>query len=209
MSSFHYKSISEGEMVSGTVTARDINEAAALLRERGFMIIELDEAKRGFEKSSEKSSSAPFGAGRLFSGLFISGKSVEHAMRHLSVLLRGGVPILSALEICAAQATGRLKTALLATAEGIRSGHTLEESMRKEMAFLGDLALGLVKVGESNGALDAMFEYSADLLERKRKIKNDIIQALTYPAIVTVMSLSAGFYITTVQIPNLTPHLST
>lgn len=211
MGEFKYKMISKGRTLSGVVAASDINEAAALLRRRDALVIELVEAKEGKRPASFE---APAFLAKLASSpsvakWLVSGKAVEQAMRHLSVLIRGGVPILSALEICADQTKGRLRDSLLATAESIRAGHTLEESAAREMPFLGRLTLGLIKVGESNGSLDDMFLYSSELLERKRKIRNNVLQALTYPAIVTVMSLAAGFYITTVAIPRITTLLGT
>jgi type II secretory pathway component PulF len=206
MSEFQYKTISNGKLSTGVLAAKNINEAAALLRQRNALVLELEEAPDRPAGTGLKIPAAlsAVASSPIWSRLMVSGKALEHSLRHLSVLIRGGVPILSALEICADQTKGRLKNALLEAAESIRAGHTLEESAAKHMPFLGRLTLGLIKVGESNGSLDAMFQYAADLMERKRKIRNNVIQALTYPAIVSAMSLAAGFYITTVAIPKIT-----
>ena len=204
MPDFKYEAVINGKTERSTISAADIKEAASMLRRRGAVILNLSETAERDGEDNSKVNREPSSYNISFSSWFVSSKSLEQILRYLSVLIKGGVPILSALEISAEQAEGKLSKSLLRVAEGIRGGHTLTESMEKDMPFLGRLTLGLVHVGESNGSLDVMFEYAASLLERKRKIRNDLIQAMIYPAIVTVMSLSAGFYITVVAIPKIT-----
>jgi len=206
MPEFKYEVVFEGKSGKGTVSALDIKEAAAILRNRGSVILNLHEVQDSKENIAEGYTDLNFrsSANISLSLWFVTSKSLEQILRYLSVLIKGGVPILSALEISAEQAEGKLAKSLMRVADGIRGGHTLSESMEKEMRFLGQLTLGLVKVGESNGSLDIMFQYAASLLERKRKIRNDLIQAMIYPTIVSIMSLSAGFYITVVAIPKIT-----
>ena len=209
MGDFSYKIMIGGRPERGVVAANDIREAAAFLRRKNSIILDLAECRieRGANASAKRNSRGNGGGGtfdRILSGLLISKKSLELSARNLAVLIKGGVPILTALEVCASQAKGRLGRAYLTVAEKIRAGKSLEESVAEEMPFVGKLTLGLVKVGESNGALDAMLLYAADIMERSRKIRNDVIQAMSYPCLVTLMSLGAGFYITTVAIPKIT-----
>jgi type IV pilus assembly protein PilC len=206
MPNFKYEAVIKGTPEKSTINASDIKEAASMLRQRGGIILNLSEiAEKTEDNTALEGDNKDLSAYNIsLSSLFVSSKALEQILRYLSVLIKGGVPILSALEISSEQAEGKLAKSLIKVAEGIRGGHTLTESMEKDMAFLGRLTLGLVHVGESNGSLDIMFQYAASLLERKRKIRNDLIQAMVYPAIVTVMSLSAGFYITVVAIPKIT-----
>jgi len=206
MPNFKYEAVIKGTPEKSTINASDIKEAASMLRQRGGIILNLSEiAEKTEDNTTLEGDNKDLSAYNIsLSSLFVSSKALEQILRYLSVLIKGGVPILSALEISSEQAEGKLAKSLIKVAEGIRGGHTLTESMEKDMAFLGRLTLGLVHVGESNGSLDIMFQYAASLLERKRKIRNDLIQAMVYPAIVTVMSLSAGFYITVVAIPKIT-----
>ena len=80
--------------------------------------------------------------------------------------------------------------------------HALE-AMRAAMPWVGGLYLGLIAVGEANGALPRMFSYCVGLMESRRKLRNEIIRALTYPAIVVLMGLGVGYYVSTVAIPQI------
>ena len=207
MPEFKYEIIVNGKKESGITSAAGISEAATSLRTKGGMIVmlvESDYANATLKNSSDASVNKNHSWNISLSQFMVNGKALEQSLRYLSVLIKGGVPILSALEICSEEAEGRLAVSYKKVAESIQRGHTLTESMAEEMKFLGKLTLGLVEVGESNGSLDLMFEYAASILERRRKIKNDLIQAMIYPVIVTLMSFSAGFYITTVAIPKIT-----
>ena len=207
MPEFKYEIILNGKSETGFISSDDVQDAAASLRRKGGMIVLL---VKNEDRSSFANKTSDFHINKnnqwniSLSKFLVNGKALEQSLRYLSVLIKGGVPILSALEICSEQAEGKLALSYKKVADSIQRGHTLTESMEEEMKFLGKLTLGLVQVGESNGSLDLMFQYAATILERKRKIRNDLVQAMVYPVIVTVMSFSAGFYITTVAIPKIT-----
>ena len=121
----------------------------------------------------------------------------------LAVLLRGDVAVVEAFETAAELADGLLAQALAETAQAVRGGSSLAKAMRAAMPWVGELHLGLVAVGEANGALPRMFDYCVGLMAERRKLRNEIVRAMTYPAIVVLMGMGVGYYVSAVAIPQI------
>jgi len=140
---------------------------------------------------------------RAIARFTISRAAVEQAFEQLVILLKGDVPVVSALETCAGLAKGDLALALCETADLVRGGMPLAKAMRRSMPWVGDIFIGLVEVGESNGSLPQMFTYAAGIMQQRRKIRSQVIRAMTYPALVVLMGLGVGYYVSTVAIPQI------
>jgi type IV pilus assembly protein PilC len=118
----------------------------------------------------------------------ISSRSIALFTRQLSAMLGAGLPLSKALGILVKQTEEqRLKQALEAVANLVKSGTTLAEALRKQGCF-SDLYCGMVAVGESGAALDEILKKLALYLEKQEKIKRKIITALTYPAVILGIS---------------------
>jgi type IV pilus assembly protein PilC len=204
MARFRYKVLSGGQGESGTVNAADMQGAAAQLRSRGCVILELTEAKGRAAASNRDPSSPERSALELRLSRFLVLRSqVELTMRQLASVLRAGVPILTALSAVGRQAPYLLNRAYASIAEKVRRGYSLKRSLREEAPFLGTVTIGLIAVGEANGTLDEMLAYSAQLMERARKVRGQIIQAFTYPAIVVLGAFGVGYYMVTQVFPKI------
>ncbi|MGN0832245.1 MAG: type II secretion system F family protein [Kiritimatiellia bacterium] len=142
-------------------------------------------------------------AERFFARLLIGKGAVEQTFLQLVILLKGDVPVVSALETCAELAGSDLKAALGETAELVRGGLPLAKALRKSLPWIGGLFIGLVEVGEANGSLPQMFAYAAKIMRQRRTMRNQIVRAMTYPVLVVVMGLGVGYYISTVAIPKI------
>ncbi|MCB1093560.1 MAG: type II secretion system F family protein, partial [Verrucomicrobiae bacterium] len=123
--------------------------------------------------------------------------------RELVILLKGDVPVVESLEIVATLNKGMLAQAFSEVARQVREGSSLHAAMREHMDFVGPLPISLVEVGEANGSLPQMFTYCVNLMEQRRNLKNKVMQALTYPAIVVLMGLGVGYYATAIAIPKI------
>lgn len=122
----------------------------------------------------------------------------------LSRLLRGGVPLLRALET-GQRASGREATRriLAALAQRIRQGESLSGALE---AFPGTFPLyfsRMVKAGEISGTLDLIFERLARHLEKEEEIRRKIKEALAYPALVLVLGVATLFVLLHWVIPKM------
>src|SRR5205085_8310006 len=74
-------------------------------------------------------------------------------------------------------------------AEGVQSGGTFSESLAQHPRIFNDLYVNMVKAGELGGVLEVVLTRLAEFQEKAAKIKNKVIAAMVYPAIVMVMAL--------------------
>ena len=140
---------------------------------------------------------------RYLSRFLVRKGAVEQAFLQLVILLKGDVPVVTALETTAELAKSDLRVALFETAGLVRGGLPLAKALRQTMPWIGDLFIGLVEVGEANGSLPQMFTYAANIMRQRRTIRNQIVRAMTYPVLVVIAGLGVGYYISTVAIPKI------
>ena len=140
---------------------------------------------------------------RILSRFLIRKGAVEQAFLQMVILLKGDVPVVTALETTAELTKSDLRMALDETAGLVRGGLPLAKALRQTMPWIGDLFIGLVEVGEANGSLPQMFTYAANIMRQRRTIRNQIVRAMTYPVLVVIAGLGVGYYISTVAIPKI------
>ena len=198
MTRFKYIAFHAGRKVSDFIEADDAQAARVTLRERGLTPVSVEPAPLRGKTLRPRNALE-----RVLSRWLISQSSIEQTFMQLVVLLRGDVAVVEAFETAAGLAKGYLAQALWETAQAVRGGASLAKAMRAAMPWVGNLYLGLIAVGEANGALPRMFGYCVGLMESRRKLRNEIIRALTYPAIVVLMGLGVGYYVSTVAIPQI------
>ena len=196
---FSYTGVANGEKVKALIEGASLREVTTQLRGQGVMVIDIKPAK-----------SAPKGAvrprtrlERALTPYMVRKTEIEQAFRQLVILLKGDVPVVESLEIVVTLNKGMLAQAFSEVARQVREGSSLHVAMREHMDFVGPLPISLVEVGEANGSLPQMFTYCVSLLEQRRNLRNKVMQAMTYPAIVVVMGLGVGYYATAIAIPKI------
>lgn len=200
MAAFQYTASVGGDRRQGVVEANSKQDAAAVLRGQGMMVLSL--------KEKPESSSATSSAGNGFvpaslAGMLIRKAEVETALGQLSALLAGGIPIVTALNALASQAPRRLGRVLAAIAARVRGGAPLSKSAREEARFVGETTLGLIAAGEANGTVAEMLGEAGRLMARVREVKSQIVQAFSYPAIVTLGAIGVAAYMVRVVFPKV------
>ena len=121
--------------------------------------------------------------------------------RTMSLLLRGGVPIVEAMELAGA-ATGStwLRRCLHAEANSVRDGRTLAQALRN-VGPLGGSLPGWIQAGEASGDLDRMLEQAA---ERYQQQWTRFVRRVTV-VIEPVLILAVGLFVLVVALAILTP----
>ena len=93
--------------------------------------------------------------------------STSQAARTLATLLGGGIPLVNALDV-SARSIGNQHMAreLTTAAQQVREGRALAAAMQDSGAF-PDVAIKMVEVGESTGALQEMLNSLADFYDEE------------------------------------------
>jgi type IV pilus assembly protein PilC len=124
--------------------------------------------------------------------------------RMLSTLLQGGLPLVPAMETAGASMTSRriLKGVLRASVR-VREGQSMASSLEEQKIF-PDLAVEMIEVGESTGALPAMLNSVAEFYEEDVQTALGASMALIEPLILIVMAIFVGAVLISLYLPIFT-----
>ena len=143
------------------------------------------------------------------SGFFtkkIKPKDLMHFSRQMAAFLRAGIPILDSLEMLASDSENPTLTAVLNDVEAaLRQGSSLSESLDSHPKAFPDSYRSMVRSAELTGNLDIVLERLADYLERDTEARDKIKSAMTYPAVIAVMSIGVIVLLVTFVLPKFKP----
>jgi type IV pilus assembly protein PilC len=118
---------------------------------------------------------------------------VAQLSRILSTLLTGGIPLVQSLETAAdSLSTPVMKQAIETAGRMVREGQPLSASLRASKMF-PPLALDMIEVGESTGALPAMLNSVAEFFEEDVNTRMTATLSLIEPAIMIAMGSVVAF----------------
>jgi type IV pilus assembly protein PilC len=126
---------------------------------------------------------------------------VAQFARVLSTLLTGGIPLMQGLDTAAdSLGTPLLRKTLEKAGRMVREGQTLSSSLAATGVFPG-LAVDMVEVGESTGALPAMLTSVAEFYEDDVNTRMSAILSLIEPAIMIFMGGFVAFVLIALYLP--------
>jgi type IV pilus assembly protein PilC len=134
--------------------------------------------------------------GRIFSMY-----AVSRFCRTLGTLVQGGIPLVSGIEIAARAVGNRLyEREMLAVANKVREGQPLWESLEKT-GLISDMAVGMIKVGESTGALEEMLTNVATFYDEEIESGLATLISLMEPAMLIFMGLIVVVMLLSIYLP--------
>jgi len=126
---------------------------------------------------------------------------VAQFSRVLSTLLVGGIPLLQALDTAASSlGTRLLKKTLGESAQMVKEGQALSQALTKTKVFPG-LAIDMIEVGESTGALPQMLASVAEFYEDDVNTRMTASLSLIEPAIMIFMGCFVTFVLVALYLP--------
>jgi type IV pilus assembly protein PilC len=126
---------------------------------------------------------------------------VAQLSRILSTLLTGGIPLVQAMETAAdSLATPLLRRTVEGAGKMVREGQPLSASLASAKMF-PPLAIDMIEVGESTGALPAMLNSVAEFFEDDVSTRMQATLSLIEPAIMIVMGSVVAFVLIALYLP--------
>lgn len=121
--------------------------------------------------------------------------------RTLSTLQAGGIPLVNSLNL-SARAVGNVvyERALLKVAGSVREGKSLWESL-DETGLMSDIAIQMIKVGESTGALVEMLEDASDFTDDEIDTRLQRLVTLIEPLMLVFMAIVVGVMLLSIYLP--------
>jgi type IV pilus assembly protein PilC len=127
--------------------------------------------------------------------------SVAEFARTLATLLQGGIPIVAALETAKESVTSPLLAQAIAQAQvEVTGGRSLSASLRMT-GFFPAIALDMLEVGETTGALPSMLESLAEFFEEDVNIDLSTLVALVDPVMIASIAVVVAFVLVAFYMP--------
>jgi type IV pilus assembly protein PilC len=121
--------------------------------------------------------------------------------RTLSTLLTGGLPLVPSLETASRSINSfRISDNVEKAARRVREGQSLAYSL-EESKFFPSLAIEMIEVGESTGALATMLNSVAEFFEEDVQNSLAIALQLVEPLILIVMGVTVAFVLISLYLP--------
>ena len=135
----------------------------------------------------------------------IKASEVEFFTYQIATMINAHVPLPRALTVTLAQLTN---PELLAIVEQVKHdvehGSTFHDALAQHPKVFSDLYVNMAKAGETGGVLGVVLGRLAEFAERQRLLKNQVVSALTYPAILFGLSTIAVVVLMIFVIPKFT-----
>jgi general secretion pathway protein F len=198
MARFEYSALSTaGDIVSGELDGPDAAAIIERLHEQALLPI------HAVEKSPEKNSSFRF---HLPVSTGLPGRDLALFSQQLARLLKANLPLDRALEILAGLAAEKPSGDVIRrTLERVRDGASLAEAMAAQEKSFPQGYISMIRAGEIGGALQAVLGRVADFLVRSEAIRQTIISALIYPALLVLVAALSITLVLTVVLPQFEP----
>jgi type IV pilus assembly protein PilC len=127
--------------------------------------------------------------------------ATSQAARTLATLLGGGIPLVQALEIAARSLSNRYMAGELeATQRRVQEGQSFAAAMGERGVF-PDVAVKMVEVGESTGALQEMLSSLADFYDEEIDTEVERFIKLIEPALLVLMGLVIAAVVLALYMP--------
>jgi type IV pilus assembly protein PilC len=185
---FEYKGKTvTGSPVEGELKAKDRAEMERILRRNKVLV----------DKISKKPSQIhiKFGSG-------IKKVHISRFTRQFATMIGAGLPMVQCLDILSKQMDSlEFRRIVTEIKDSVSSGSTLSEAMKKHKKAFDDLYVNMVEAGEMGGALDTILVRLAGYREKADSLARKIRGAMVYPAVVSVVAISATVAMLTFIVP--------
>jgi len=184
---FQYKARGHrGDSVEGTMEAVSSDAVASQLLENGVTPVDINLAKTGASTKID------------FSKFFIekvSDTDIIQFSRQMYSLTKAGVPMLSAMHgLSQSTKNVTLAETIRNVTVSLESGRNLATAFNEHPEIFSLFYVSMIRIGETTGQLDEIFNQLALYMERDRRTRNQIKSALRYPGFV-LMAISAAIAI--------------
>lgn len=183
MAAFDYQAVdTNGKNKKGVIEGDTARQVRSMLREQGLIPLEVNPS---LAKAKNEVSSSAFGSKK------ISATELALITRQLATLVESGLPLEEALLAVGEQCEkDKLKSMIMSVRSKVTEGFSLADSMSEFPSIFDKLYRAMVSAGEKSGHLDNVLSRLADYTEQRQHMRSQLIQALIYPIIMTLVAIS-------------------
>ena len=195
MGAFEYIAMDQaGRQAKGLLEGDTPKHIRQLLRDRKLLPVSVTEVA---QKESRRQRSFSFRKG-------ISSAELALVTRQLASLSQSGMPLEESLLAVSQQNDNqRTKSILLGVRAKIMEGYTLADGLGNFPQAFPELYRATVAAGEQSGHLDVVLERLADYTESHQELRQNITNAMVYPAALIVMAILIISFMLATVVPKI------
>ncbi|MFH0933261.1 MAG: type II secretion system F family protein [Nitrospirota bacterium] len=188
MAIFSYRATTlDGTITEGVIEAADERAAIGILKNTGIIPLKVASPKEGIKRRLTLRSSK----GDLL--IFTT---------ELSALLSAGLPLDRSLNILSEISESKeMKDIVQSILKSIREGSSFSDALARHPKVFPRLYVNMIKAGEAGGVLDVVLDKLSEFLESSKELKEHIVSAMIYPAILTVAGGTSIIILLTYVLP--------
>ncbi len=176
-------------MARGQIEAANAEQAMQRLKAQGLVPLSVDAASGAATAAAPAAHSAAPRAswGRAQT---VNRRDVLDLTHELSVMMRAGLPLAYALRVLIdMHAKPAVQGLLQQVLDDVKGGAPLSRALARHGSLFGPFYISMVRAGEASGQLSHMLERLSEQIARLAALRDSVISAATYPAILLVVSM--------------------
>jgi general secretion pathway protein F len=196
MPAFRFEAIDQaGKSQTGVLDADSARAARSQLRTQGLTPLVVEAA--GTRTRGERKQ-------RLSLGKRLSQREQAILTRQLASLLIAGLPLGETLSVLTEQSERDYIRELMAAIRAeVLGGHSFANALAQHPRDFPEIYRALVAAGEHTGKLGLVLSRLADYIEQRNALKQKIVLAFTYPAIVTLIAFGIVTFLLSYVVPQV------
>lgn len=198
MAAFHYVAINtKGEKQKGVIEAENAKHARQLLRAKNLIPTEV----RSAQQKTQRKTAGGFKVSKRHS---ITSRELALMTRQLATLLAAGLPLEEVLTAVAEQTeSARTKGLIFSVRSKVVEGYSLANALKDFPQAFSPLYCATVAAGEKSGHLDVVLQRLADYTEQQYQMRQKILHALIYPAIMILVAFGIVGFLLEYVVPKM------
>lgn len=199
MAGFEYQALdARGRAVKGVIDGDAERHVRTLLRERGLMPLQVSAIRE------QPPAGAP-GRHGFLGRRGISGNDLALFTRQFATLVRAGLTLEECLNALIEQTESTRTRHVLAGVRGrMLEGQSLARSMASFPQAFPDIYRVMIDAGEQSGRLVEVLERLADYTENRQSLRQKVVLAFIYPALVTIIAIAVVSLLLVYVVPQVT-----
>ena len=184
----------QGQTRRGVLEAETARHARSQLRAQDWVPLKID-----VQQASRSGLQTVIWESKVFSN-----DALAVWTRQLAGLVGAGLPLERALSTLAQEAeTPRQRDLVTALREEVNAGAPFAKALAQHPREFSAIYLAVIAAGEQSGHLDQVLENLAEDLQTQQTLRNKLLAATLYPAIVSMVALLIVFFLLTYVVPQV------
>ncbi len=189
----------QGATQKGLIDADTARSARSMLRARALVPLQVEPATGGGTNVQGSGLNITLWGGRVFSATTLAVWT-----RQIAGLVAAGLPLERALSALTEEAEDDKQRNLMASLRSeVNAGSPFAQALAQHPREFSSIYTSVIAAGEQSGQLGTVLERLADDLEAREALKNKLVAASLYPAIVTLVAIVIVVFLVSYVVPQV------